>query len=73
MSDPADLPATRSGLQPDDYAALKAEVLRSGAILTDEQLLDLADALHSVIRLRRPGRPIRRTDGWTADEPHAFG
>lgn len=62
MPDASDLRSPESGLHPSHYAALRAEVVRTGAILTDDQLVDLADALQSLIRLRRPGRPIRRTD-----------
>ncbi len=72
MPDASELRSPESGLHPRHYDALRAEVVRTGAILTDEQLLDLADALHSLIRLRRPGRPIRRTDAWVEDEPRAF-
>jgi len=72
MPDPADLRPLGSGLHPSHYDALRAEIVRTGAILADEQLLDLADALHSLIRLRRPGRPIRRPDAWIDDEPRAF-
>jgi hypothetical protein len=72
MFDASELRPPESGLHPRHYAALRAEVVRTGAILTDEQLLDLADALHSLIRLRRPGRPIRRPDAWVEDEPRSF-
>ena len=71
MPQSTDLRPCGPGLEPARYAALRAEVVRTAAVLTDKQLLDLADALHSVIRLRRPGRPIRRADGW-ADEPRSF-
>ena len=42
-------------LHPDVFAALKAEVLRAAVELSDEQLMDLTDALHGMKRLRRPG------------------
>jgi hypothetical protein len=54
------------------YAALKGEVLRAAVELSDEQLMDLADSLHSLMRLRRPGRPIGRTDGWLEAESPWF-
>jgi len=66
------LPLSPGGLHPERYRALRAEIVKSSAILTDEQLLDLADVLHSLIRLRRPGRPIRRTDAWMDDQPRSF-
>ncbi len=54
------------------YAALKTEVVRAAVELSDEQLMDLADALHSVMRLRRPGRPIGRPGGWLEAESPYF-
>ena len=69
-ANPAGTP--RSGLHPSHFAALRHEILRTGTLLSDEQLLDLADGLHSQIRLRRAGRPIRRPDAWLDDEPRAF-
>ena len=72
MLDPTELRPPGSGLHPSHFAALRTEILRTSARLSDEQLLDLADALHSLIRLRRPGRPIRSPDAWVEDEPRAF-
>ena len=54
------------------YEKVRAEVLRAAVELSDDQLLDLTDALHGVIRLRRPGRPIRHPDGWVVDELRSF-
>ncbi|WP_298744774.1 hypothetical protein [uncultured Brevundimonas sp.] len=54
------------------YEDLRAEVLRAAVELSEEQLLDLADALHGLIRLRRPGRPLRNPDGWVTDELRSF-
>ena len=54
------------------YAQLRAEVLRAAVELSEDQLIDLTDALHGVIRLRRPGRPIRHPDGWVTDELRSF-
>lgn len=59
-------------LDVENYSALKAEVLRAAVELSDEQLLDLTDALHVVLRFRRPGRPIRHPDGWVTDELRSF-
>ncbi|HEX8660926.1 MAG TPA: hypothetical protein VF686_03590 [Brevundimonas sp.] len=59
-------------LDVENYSALKAEVLRAAVELSDEQLMDLTDALHVVIRFRRPGRPIRNPDGWVTDELRSF-
>ena len=54
------------------YEALRAEVLRAAVELSDAQLMELTDALHGLIRLRRPGRPLRNPDGWVTDELRSF-
>ena len=54
------------------YDKVRAEVLRAAVELSDDQLLELTDALHGVIRLRRPGRPLRNPDGWVTDELRSF-
>jgi len=64
--------ASQRRLQTESYEQLKAEVLRAAVELSDEQLVDLTEALHGVIRLRRPGRPIRHPDGWVTDELRSF-
>lgn len=45
--------------------------MRAATEMSCAQVIDLADALHCVLRLRRPGRPVRR-DGWRADEAKCF-
>lgn len=62
----------RSGTSEAAYEALKAEVMRAAASLSCEQVMDLADALHCVLRLRRPGRPVH-CDGWRNAEERRFG
>lgn len=64
-------PPVHRRLSDRDYDALKAEVMRAGVELSEWQLLDLADSLHSLMRLRRPGRPISDPEGWVEPEPHA--
>lgn len=59
-------------LPPEAYSSLRAEVLRAAVELSEDQLADLTDALHGVIRLRRPGRPLRNPDGWVTDELRSF-
>lgn len=59
-------------LPTDSYDRLRAEVLRAAVELSENQLLDLTDALHGLIRLRRPGRPLRNPDGWVTDELRSF-
>jgi hypothetical protein len=55
-------------LSTEDFSALKTEVVRAAVELSDEQLMDLTDALHSMMRLRRPSRPIGRPTGWLEEE-----
>jgi hypothetical protein len=55
-----------------DYSALKADVMRAGVELSEIQLLDLADSLHSLLRLRRPGRSISDPGGWIDQEPRTL-
>lgn len=59
-------------LCPDNFVALKAEVIRAAVELSDEQLMTLTDALHSMIRLRRPGRPISHDSGWMVEEESPY-
>ncbi len=59
-------------LSAEAYDQLRAEVLRAAVELSEDQLLDLTDALHGVLRLRRPGRPLRNPDGWVTDELRSF-
>lgn len=54
-------------IRPENFTALKAEVIRAAVELSDEQLMQLTDALHSMIRLRRPGRPISDDAGWMVE------
>ncbi|HEY0599526.1 hypothetical protein [Brevundimonas sp.] len=54
------------------YDQLRAEVLRAAVELSEDQLIDLTDALHGLMRLRRPGRPLRNPDGWVTDELRSF-
>ena len=46
--------------------------MRAGVELSETQLLDLADSLHSLLRLRRPGRPILDPEGWVEPEPRTL-
>ncbi len=60
------------GLSPEAYDRVRAEMMRAAVELSESQLLDLTDALHGLIRLRRPGRPLRNPDGWVTDELRSF-
>lgn len=59
-------------LSTEAYEQLMAEVMRAAVELSEDQLLDMTEALHGVIRLRRPGRPIRNPGGWVTDELRSF-
>ena len=59
-------------LPPLTYEKVRAEVLRAAVELSEDQLNDLTEALHGVIRLRRPGRAVRHPDGWVVDELRSF-
>ncbi len=72
MPETTDLRLPGSGLHPSHFAALRIEILRTGAELSPEQLLDLTGALRSLTRLRRPGPSILRHDARVRDEPQAF-
>lgn len=54
-------------LCPENFTALKVEVIRAAVELSDAQLMELSDTLHSMIRLRRPGRPISDDAGWMVE------
>lgn len=59
-------------LRPDNFTALKAEVIRAAVELSDDQLMTLTEALHSMMRLRRPGRPISHDAGWLVEEESPY-
>ncbi|RZJ17379.1 MAG: hypothetical protein EON91_09650 [Brevundimonas sp.] len=60
------------GLDESRYEALKAQLMAATPALSREQLMDLTDALHAVIRLRRPGRAVGDIAGWIAPERRSF-
>jgi hypothetical protein len=45
------------------YGALKTEVVRACSSLSSEQITDLADSLHAILRLRRPRPALIEGDG----------
>lgn len=53
-----------NGLDQSRYEALKAQLMAATPALSRAQLMDLADALHAVIRLRRPGRAVGDIASW---------
>lgn len=60
------------GLNESRYEALKEQLMAATPVLSRDQLLDLADALHAVIRLRRPGRAVSDVADWIAPERRSF-
>ena len=60
------------GLDDSRYEAMKAQLMAATPALSREQLMDLTDALHAVIRLRRPGRAVSDPTGWIAPETRSF-
>ena len=65
-------PSEEPALSHADFNALKSEVVRAAGGMSREQLLDMADSLHSILRLRRPGRPVRDAAGWREPETRSF-
>lgn len=61
MADTADCRPGVRGLHPSHYAALRLEILRTGADLSDQQLRDIVEALQAEACLRRPGPVARRS------------
>lgn len=60
------------GLDDSRYEALKAQLMAATPALSREQLMDLTDALHAVIRLRRPRRAVANATGWIGQETRSF-
>lgn len=60
------------GISPEAFDALVAEVTRAAVELSDQQVLDLADTLHGVLRDRRPNPPFGDR-AWLAPETRSFG
>jgi hypothetical protein len=52
----------------DEFLALRAELLRASTKMSCSQTLELADVLHTVIRLRKPCRRLRNLDDLFLDE-----
>lgn len=51
------------------FAALRAELLKTSTQLSCHQLLDLADLFHTVIRLRKPHRPLKNVHELFCEAP----
>ena len=61
---PSPCDVDRPGLAPEAFARLEVCLLSATPRLSDAQVMDLADALHSVVRARR-----RRPFQWLAPPP----
>ncbi|MDQ8027412.1 hypothetical protein [Brevundimonas sp. GCM10030266] len=49
------------------FTALRAELLRVSGKMSCTQALDLADLLHTVIRMRKPHRPLQNLEALFGD------
>lgn len=64
-------PRPQRRVNAEDFEALRAEVIRAAVELSDDQLSELTETLHGMIRLRRPPRPVGRPSGWLeAESPY---
>lgn len=45
-----------------EFLALRAELLRASTLMSCAQTLELADLMHTVIRMRKPCRGLRNLD-----------
>jgi len=72
MAESADCRPAGRGLHPSHFSALRTEILRTSADLSDLQLRDISDALRAQIRLRRTGCSIQRSEACIEDQVRAF-
>lgn len=72
MADAADCRPSGCGLHPSHYTALRTEILRTGADLSDQQLRDIVDALQAEASLRRLRPLAQRSKGGIEAEVSAF-
>lgn len=60
-------------LMPDAaYLALRSELLLATTKMSCDQALELADLLHTAIRMRKPGRPLKNIDHLFLDVANAW-
>ncbi|MFJ6023520.1 hypothetical protein ACIQC9_02815 [Brevundimonas sp. NPDC092305] len=60
-------------IMPDkDYLDLRDSLLKASSQMSCRQALDLADLLHTVIRMRKPHRPLRNLEALFVGEPVSF-
>ncbi|RYG19975.1 MAG: hypothetical protein EON96_01920 [Caulobacteraceae bacterium] len=53
-----------------EFVTLRTELLRLSSHMSCSQTLDLADLLHTVIRMRKPHRPLQNLDALFCAETH---
>lgn len=53
------------------YLALRSELLLATTKMSCDQALELADLLHTAIRMRKPGRPLKNVDHLFLDAANA--
>ena len=56
------LAATDQTLSDDQFIEIRSALLKVSSRMSCSQALDLADLLHTVIRMRRPQRPLQNLD-----------
>ena len=72
MHEPTDLRLPGSGLHPSHFAALRTEILRTGAELSPDQLLNLTDALCSLSGRQQPGTIVQAAGVRAESGPRVF-
>lgn len=65
-------PLSERVLPETQFLALRRELLRVSTLMSCDQALDLADLLHTVIRMRKPCRPLHDLDRLFLDEARSF-
>ena len=62
------LAATDQSLPDDEFIEVRSALLKVSSRMSCSQALELADLLHTVIRMRRPRRPLQNLEALFCDE-----
>ncbi|RZI59936.1 MAG: hypothetical protein EOP94_02265 [Zymomonas sp.] len=68
----ASRPTSEQSMPEPAYLALRAEILRASALMSCGQALELADLLHTVIRMRKPCRRLRNLEDLFLGEARSY-
>lgn len=60
--------ATDQSLSDDQFTEVRSALLKVSSQMSRSQALDLADLLHTVIRMRRPQRPLQNLEALFCSE-----